>query len=135
MDNSPIAGGGNPSAPGIPLEQTQTTVALNPSATDRITPIENSLSSGIAVIDQSSVVPKGSYVAQERLYQDIDGCVVKEGDPTMNSLLAAKGQAIPKEKATALGLLAEDGTSKPVPDTKSRKGPQEDKSVKLGETK
>jgi hypothetical protein len=48
---------------------------------------------------------EGGYVAEERLYLDEAGRVVKQDNPEKRTLLAAVGQTVPAARAKELGLI------------------------------
>lgn len=55
-----------------------------------------------------------AYIATERLYLDKAGKVVKEGDPTKETLLVGAGGMLPMEQARALGLIEEKAKPEPA---------------------
>ena len=47
------------------------------------------------------------YKADRRLYLDVNGVVVEDGDPTAHTLLITPGKMMPEVRARALGLIVD----------------------------
>jgi hypothetical protein len=79
------------------------------------------------------------YTAEERLYLDADGNVVKEGDPKAATLLVGAGGQLSDEDARRYGLVqrekpAEDA-EQPATDEKAQTAPRPNKARTAGENK